>query len=78
MAERTKIVTRKRKLIYGVLALTIAFASWIGVYVFFVHSEEWSSAEQVIKKSEVIKSRVGDVKDIGSSPDRVGRLPYRG
>lgn len=57
-------MTRKRKLIYGGLALTIAFASWIGGYVFFVNSEEWHSAEQVIKKSEVIKSRVGDVKDI--------------
>ncbi|MBL1276517.1 MAG: hypothetical protein COB30_010540 [Ectothiorhodospiraceae bacterium] len=57
-------MTRKRKLIYGGLALTIAVASWIGGYAFFVNSEEWRSAEQVIKKSEVIQSRVGNVKYI--------------
>jgi len=64
MVARTKVMTRKRKLIYGGLALTIAVASWLGGYAFFVNSEEWHSAEQVIKKSEIIKSRVGDVKDI--------------
>ena len=64
MVGRTKAMTRKKKLMYGGMALMIAVASWFGGYVFFVNSEDWSSAKRIIKNTEVVKSRVGDVKDI--------------
>ena len=42
----------------------IAVVSWLGGYIFFVNSEDWSSAKRIIKNTEVIKYRVGDVKYI--------------
>jgi len=55
MVGRTKAMTRKKKLIYGGMALMIAMASWLGGYVFFVNSEDWYSAEQVIKADQGVR-----------------------
>jgi len=61
------MMTRKKMLIYGGFALIITVASWLGGYLFFVNSEEYYSVVRVIKNSEVIKLRVGNVKDISVS-----------
>ena len=61
-------MSRNKKFVYGGIALFIVVASWFGGYVFFVNSGEWTTVKQIIRHSEGIQSRVGDVKDISVSP----------
>lgn len=61
-------MVREKKFIYGGVALIIVVLSWFGGYAFFINSDEWLSVKQIIRDSEDIQLRVGDVKDISLSP----------
>jgi hypothetical protein len=61
-------MTKRRILTYTSLAVVIILAFWIGVYTYFVNSEDWVSIESVIKKTDVVTTRVGRVQKIETSP----------
>jgi hypothetical protein len=61
-------ISKRKLLLYGALAVTVAIGLWLGGYSYFINSDDWSSAEQVISKSEPVISRVGVVQKITLSP----------
>lgn len=61
-------INKRKILLYGVLAVTVAIGFWLGGYSYFKNSDDWSSAQQLISKSETVISRVGVVQKIALSP----------
>ena len=57
----------KKIRVYVGLAIFLAFSAWYGAYIYFLNSHEWYSAEQTIRKSEIITDRVGNIQEISVS-----------
>ena len=61
-------MTMKKALLYGLLAVLVTMAFWLGGYAYFVGSSDWRLAKEAIVNSETVTSEVGMVTDISVSP----------
>jgi len=61
-------MTMKKVLLYGLLAVLVAIAFWLGGYAYFVGSDDWRLAQETIVNAKTVTSEVGNVEDISVSP----------
>ena len=61
-------ITVKKALAYGLAAAGLAVGIWLGGYTWFINSNEWKEISIIISESKRINSKVGEVREISTSP----------